>query len=358
MLNNWFKKEKPFAGFAGFGGGATSLASAGGAGATITIEMWGAGGGSGDNGPHNQARRFGSPGGSITISEVPYADMGFSSGDTLYLYVGGGGSGVPGPSGGGPNGGHPGSGGNGSPGSDSAGGGGMTSIYKNNPHTNGESNLWLIAAGGGGSAAGLGLAAGGYPQGIGGGPPSHAPGSATPRAAVGPLLDFQPLGGGGSQTTSTSGYPTSGYGGAPGGSAGSKFNGAPGGDSGGGGAGYYGGGSGRGDFGSVSGSGGGGGSNYQNPSISGTVTHHSLWNDPSWTPYVDARIAGNNPMSPVGDQGAGALNQSSPNYSPGTGAGGSTSGPGNGGNGYIVITDPSGTNTFSYTGSQQTYTLA
>ena len=25
MLNNWHKKEKPFAGFAGFGGGATGL---------------------------------------------------------------------------------------------------------------------------------------------------------------------------------------------------------------------------------------------------------------------------------------------------------------------------------------------
>ena len=29
MLNNWFKKEKPFAGFAGFGGGATALAFSG-----------------------------------------------------------------------------------------------------------------------------------------------------------------------------------------------------------------------------------------------------------------------------------------------------------------------------------------
>ena len=32
MLNNWHKKEKPFAGFAGFGGGATGLAFAGGSG--------------------------------------------------------------------------------------------------------------------------------------------------------------------------------------------------------------------------------------------------------------------------------------------------------------------------------------
>lgn len=358
MLDRFFKKESPILGLMGLGGGTSSKVIAGGGGATITIEMWGAGGGSGDNGPHNQARRHGSPGGAISVTEVPYSDMGLSSGDTLYMYIGGGGYGVPGPSGGGPNGGHPGRGGNGSPGSDSSGGGGMTSIYKNNPHSSGESNLWLIAAGGGGSAAGLGFAAGGYPQGIGGGPPSHMPGSFTPRPAVAPLADYSSVGGGGSQTTSTGGYPTSGYGGAPGGSAGSKFTGGDGPDSGGGGAGYYGGGSGRGDFGSVSGGGGGGGSNYQNPAISGTVTHHSLWNDPSWTPYVDARISGGNPISPVGDEGAGALNQSSPNYSSGVGAGGDTSGPGNGGNGYIVITDPSGTSTFSYTGSQQTYTLA
>ena len=39
MLNNWFKKEKPFAGFAGFGGGATGLTfsgSVGGDGHTAT----------------------------------------------------------------------------------------------------------------------------------------------------------------------------------------------------------------------------------------------------------------------------------------------------------------------------------
>jgi hypothetical protein len=342
-------KQKPiFTGLKfGFGSGGGGAAVAGN---TITIEMWGAGGGSGDNGPHNQARRHGAPGGSITIEDVPYSSMGFSPGDTLYLYVGGAGQGVSGPSAGGPNGGHPGRGGNGSPGSDSAGGGGMSSIYLNNPHSNGESNLWLIAAGGGGSAAGLGLAAGGYPQGIGGGPPSHFPGSFTPRPAVGPLGDFQTLGGGGSQSGSSGGYPTSGYGGAPGGNAGSKFTGGDGPDSGGGGAGYYGGGSGRGDFGSVSGAGGGGGSNYQNPAITSTVTHHSLWNDPSWTPYVDARVSGSNPISPVGDEGAGALNQSSSNYSSGVGAGGPTSGDGDGGDGYIVITDPSGTSTFSYTG--------
>lgn len=37
MLNNWFKKEKPFVGFAGFGGGATGLAFGGG-GASIKTD--------------------------------------------------------------------------------------------------------------------------------------------------------------------------------------------------------------------------------------------------------------------------------------------------------------------------------
>ena len=36
MLNNWFKKEKPFAGFAGFGGGATGLGFAGGGAFSVT----------------------------------------------------------------------------------------------------------------------------------------------------------------------------------------------------------------------------------------------------------------------------------------------------------------------------------
>ena len=345
-------KQKPvFTGFRfgfgrGGGGGAAALPEA-----PITIEMWGAGGGSGDNGPHDQARNYGAPGGSITISDVPYASLGLSSGDTLYLYVGGGGQGVSGPSAGGPNGGHPGSGGTGNPGNDMAGGGGMTSIYHNNPHSNGESNLLLIAAGGGGSAAGNGLAAGGYPQGVGGGPPSHYPGTFTPRPSVAPWLGIQPVGGGGSQTGSSGGYPTSGYGGAPGGTAGTKFNGGSSPDGGGGGAGYYGGGSGRGDSGTVSGSGGGGGSNYQNPIITSTVTHHSIFTDPTWSPIFDSPPADPN-------SGLGALNQGSPNYTGSVGAGGPPSGDGDGGNGYIVITDPSGTSTFSYTGSQQTYTLA
>ena len=39
MFNNfWFRKEKPFAGFAGFGGGATGLSQAGPAGAVISYK--------------------------------------------------------------------------------------------------------------------------------------------------------------------------------------------------------------------------------------------------------------------------------------------------------------------------------
>ena len=36
MLNNWYKKEKPFGGFAGFGGGATGLGFGGSSGFSAT----------------------------------------------------------------------------------------------------------------------------------------------------------------------------------------------------------------------------------------------------------------------------------------------------------------------------------
>ena len=41
MLNNWYKKEKPFVGFAGFGGGATGLAFFGGAGGNSIVASGG-----------------------------------------------------------------------------------------------------------------------------------------------------------------------------------------------------------------------------------------------------------------------------------------------------------------------------
>ena len=322
----------------------------------LAIYMWGAGGGSGDNGPHNQARNYGAPGGAISLTSTPYDDLNISSGDTLYIYVGGGGQGVDGNNSGGPNGGHPGGGGPGVPVSDSGGGGGMTAIYRNNPHSSGTTNLYLIAGGGGGSAAGNGFAAGGYPQGVGGGPPSHYPNSFPP--TISPWYNMQPVGGGGSQNAGgPGGYPTSGYGGAPGGNSGSQFQGGggPTGDAGGGGAGYYGGGQGRGDAGTVSGSGGGGGSNYQHPDIPGpSITHHDLTTDPNYSPLFSP---GSPPVSSNAASGV-ALNAGSPHYTGSYGRGGNTTNPGTGGPGYVVIIGPTGTSTFTASpGAEQTYSV-
>jgi hypothetical protein len=90
MLNNWFKKEKPFAGFAGFGGGATGLGFAGGGGggieATGGIKYWN----SSENGG-TMYHVFQSPG---TFNVT-------TDGDVEVLIVGGGGSGADGQAGGG-----------------------------------------------------------------------------------------------------------------------------------------------------------------------------------------------------------------------------------------------------------------
>ena len=89
MLNNWFKKEKPFVGFAGFGGGATGLAFGGGGGgieATGGIKYWN----SSENGG-TMYHIFQSPG---TFNVT-------NDGDVEVLIVGGGGSGADGQAGGG-----------------------------------------------------------------------------------------------------------------------------------------------------------------------------------------------------------------------------------------------------------------
>jgi len=89
MLNNWFKKEKPFAGFAGFGGGATGLVFGGGGGgveATGGIKYWN----SSENGG-TMYHVFQSPG---TFNVT-------TDGDVEVLIVGGGGSGADGQAGGG-----------------------------------------------------------------------------------------------------------------------------------------------------------------------------------------------------------------------------------------------------------------
>ena len=89
MLNNWFKKEKPFAGFAGFGGGATGLGFAGGGGsieATGGIKYW--------NSSENGGTMY-------HIFQSPDTFNVTTDGDVEVLIVAGGGSGADGQAGGG-----------------------------------------------------------------------------------------------------------------------------------------------------------------------------------------------------------------------------------------------------------------
>ena len=85
MLNNWYKKEKPFIGFAGFGGGATGLAFGGGAGNPI-VASGGVISDYEDGGVKYRAHIF-TNSGTFNISEA--------AGDAAieYLVVGGGGGG-------------------------------------------------------------------------------------------------------------------------------------------------------------------------------------------------------------------------------------------------------------------------
>ena len=172
-----------------------------------------------------------------------------NSGDTLTIYVGGGGN-MPGP--GGPNGGHPGGGGNGS-GGYGGGGGGMSSIYMNGNFSTG--TLLLIAAGGGGG----GINWGGFGNNVAG------------TSSGGPGRGATPTGGGtGGPGVAGSGPGTPGgqYQGGNGGSAG-----------GGGGSGFYGGGGGPGDAGAANGGPGGNGLSYGNPTYFANDTTDSGTND-------------------------------------------------------------------------------
>ena len=238
----------------------------------IDIVMWGGGGGGSQfpgGSPTWGTPAPGGAGGSLVFTGT-YSDLGASSGNTLYMYVGGGAAGAPGGGGGGPNGGHPGGGGGAGPGGAIGGGGGMTSIYLNGTFSTGTR---LFIAGGGGS---------GYFGSI-----------ATHPVAWPPPAAFQPigLGNGGSQVSGGAGGVSSnpGY---PPGNAGSQFTGGSGspagnGKAGGGGAGWYGGGGGCSDTGAANGAGGGGGSNYHNPIISpALVTHANFFNDPNFNPVA------------------------------------------------------------------------
>ena len=347
-------KQSPILSVLGFGGGGTGLTQSGAAlPGTLTIKMWGASGGGW------QTKGWGSPApgssaGALRISDAPYDELGISSGDTLYVYVGGTCSG----NSGGPNGGRPGSGGSGA--GNGRGGGGCTSIYRNGTHSTG--TLMLVAGGSGGSQhlGGFGY----YPTGA---PANTPPGTGSPTlaAATGDSV------GGGTQGTGGRGSEGGGY---PNGSPGSAFNGGPGsptgnGAGGGGGAGYYGGGGGHGDTGAANGSGGGGGSNYQNPGISATVSHFCDFIDvPNYLGVDNSSLN----ISPSGSwpsiwstyypttypaSSTPGFMSNDPDYSaPRCGAG--NDGPSNGMPGSVVFIDVDGNKTtLTYTGSQQTYSV-
>ena len=83
MLNNWFKKEKPFGGFAGFGGGATGIVF-GGVAAVAAEATGGIINEYSDGGTKYKAHIFTTPG----TFELVSGDV-----DLEYMVIGGGGSG-------------------------------------------------------------------------------------------------------------------------------------------------------------------------------------------------------------------------------------------------------------------------
>jgi hypothetical protein len=240
MIFEWHKKEAPFfTGITRAVGGAGFGKPAGGGGPRrdnrpIIITMWGAGGGGyiRKAGPEWGPPSISGGIGASMIATTTVDNLGLSSGDQIYIYVGGAGA-MSGP--GGPNGGHPGGGGGGS-GGYGGGGGGMSSVYMKGSFSTG--TLLLIAgAGAGGAGAFLDI--------------SH--------------LDSRFSSRGGTQSSGGAGGPGV-SGGGPG-SPGSQFNGGSAGThGGGGGAGYYGGGGGPGDGGAANGGAGGTGSCYINTS--------------------------------------------------------------------------------------------
>lgn len=345
-------KQSPLLG--AFAGGARAFGLSRGRGRgvaekVLTIKMWGAAGGGWIS------KGWGAPtpssaAGAVSITEAPYGSLGISPGNTLYIYVGGGNSG----NSGGPNGGRPGNGGSGAgPG---RGGGGCTSVYRGGAWNSG--TLLAVAGGGGGSSV-MG-AFGWYPTAgpaVGGSPNMSA---SHPSSTGG---GTQSSGGQRSQSTYPMGSPGSNFAGGP-------SSPTPNGAGGGGAAGWYGGGGGHGDTGAANGAGGGGGSNYHNPSISSSfVRHHNDFQDiPN---YVGANTpSGFNMLSnpwpsfwntfyprigPAGN--APGFNSTDPDYSFPR-CGGTNDGPGNGQPGSVVIIDSTGNKTtFTFTGSQQTYTV-
>lgn len=298
----------------------------------ITITMWGGGGGGmifPGGSPTWGTPSPGGAGGSL-VATGTYGTFNLNSGQSLYIYVGGGGAGGSVGGAGGPNGGHPGKGGSASPGTFAGGGGGgMSSLYLNGGF--GVGTLMLIAAGGGTFYQFMG----GYPDGFA--PPS-APNTVN--------------GKGGSQSAGGAAGTQPGY---PSGNSGTQFTGAdgasvPGGKSSGGGAGYYGGGSGIGDTGAANGGFGGGGSNYQNPSIfpAPSVVHANMFTSPTFNPpatpatypyanpYLDA-LYSTNPAFPGTRSNLPGQNSTNPLYNVNYSGGSTVGGPGYPGSVHITI---------------------
>ena len=219
----------------------------------MMITVWGAGGGGWKRkaGPEwGPPARAGCPGHSLIV-RTSYKNLGLSKGDSLSLYVGGGGAQ---PGAGGSNGGHPGGGGSGS-GGYGGGGGGMSSIYMNGDWNNG--TRLLIAAGG---AGGYGLLAFGN--------------NAENTRSDNPSRGASPSGAG-------SGGPGV-SGGGPGSPGGTFYGGNAGTHGSGGGAGFYGGGGGPGDGGAANGGAGGNGLSWVNQEYLSVDTS----NDPASGPSV------------------------------------------------------------------------
>ena len=272
----------------------------------VTIKLWGAGGGTDTTDA--------APGGSGGYVEV--TSISLSAGTTLYVYVGQKGSN-------GANGGDysirfGGGGRAGNPLTGAASGGGASYVYKDG--VQGVGTLLTVSGGGGGNA---------YTGGGNGG-------GSTADAGDG----YEGAGGGGGGTQVSGGAGGAGNNGGGSGSSGSFLQGGnggtynpPAGSGGGGGGGYYGGGGGGGNGNGHSGAGGGGGSSYVNTSFLTSIQN-------------------------LKNASRGVANYTAdPDYSPTINFGGSISGPGEGGNGKVVIIIDGTKTTFNYTGSAETITI-
>ena len=259
---------------------------------STTLKLWGAGGGGNTNNPGG--------GGGFTVAEYE-----INPGTQLTVQVGGGGGSDTRSSG-------PGLGGTHGGGNQGGGGGGAGGGYSGvfiGPAS--QANALAIAGGGGGDSShdpspSVGGTGGGSTGGTGSSPVGGGGGS---QVAGG-------IGGGGAESGSAL------QGGGPGGPGTS-----------GGGGGYYGGGAG-GDGGSSHGGGGGGSGFFRTSSLPPAVTY----------PGTDA--------STTNASGGSVAGSSDPAYVSGKGNGGDSAGPGiSAEDGYVVITDPSGTYTFTSPGT-------